>query len=196
MGLRIGPSMPSTKEQRRRRDEQRNGSRKCSQEWEKDPLGWLPTQMTSQSYPPSKTHKSAVTTSTGCQGDTLCLSIKGAVCKDYNDLENKQRERWHPRGTEQKKLCQTEKQTHSDRDPMRSTCSTHVCHRIQWEAQHRTRHTYWNNLNLIKLKECSSEGETNNTELFCKWTINHEDVAASPSLVPTANCSVLILDHR
>lgn len=195
MGLRIGPSMPSTKEQRRRRDEQRNGSRKYSQEWEKDPFGCLPTQMTSQSHPPSKTHKSAVTTRTGCQGDTLCLSIKGAVCEDYNDLENKQCEHWHPRGTEQKKK-KKQKQTLWPRPNAINVLRTEVCHRIQWEAQTQNQAHCWNRLNLIKPKECSSEGETNNTELFCKCAINHEEVAASPSMAPTANCSVLILDHR
>lgn len=144
--------------------------------------------MTSQSHPPSKTHKSAVTTRTGCQGDTLCLSIKGAVCEDYNDLENKQRERWHPRGTEQKKK---QRQTHTDRDITRSMCSIQKrATEFSERRKHRTRHTYWNRLNLIKLKECSSQGETNNTDLFCKCARNHEEVATSPFLAPTANCSV------
>lgn len=193
MGLRIRPSMPSTKEQRRRRDEQRNGSRNCSQEWEKDPLGCLPTQMTSQSFHWVK-HPRVLWLPGLVVKEILCLSIKGAVCEDDNDLENKQRKRWHSRGTGQKKLCQTEKQTHSDRDLTRSTCSTQKCvTESSVRRKHRSRHTYWNRLNLIKLKECSSEGETNNTELFCKCAINHEE---APSLAPTANCSVLILDHR
>lgn len=136
MGLRIGPSMLSTKEQRRQRDEQRNGSHKCIQEWEKDQLGCLPTQMTSQFSPLSKTHKSAVTTRTGCQGDTLCLSIKGAACEDYPDLENKQRERRHPSGQNKKNKknpSKTEKSAHSDRDLTRSTGGS-VSQNPVWDA--------------------------------------------------------------
>lgn len=163
MGLRIGPSMLSTKEQRQR-DEQRNGSHKCIQEWEKDQLGCLPTQMTSQFSPLSKTHKSAVTTRTGCQGDTLCLSIKGAACEDYPDLENKQREHRHPSGQNKK----TNKQQNRDVGTLwprpnainRGKCVTESSVR----RRHETRHAYWNGLNLIRLTECSSEGETNNIE--------------------------------
>lgn len=136
MGLRIGPSMLSTKEQRQR-DEQRNGSHKCIQEWEKDQLGCLPTQMTSQFSPLSKTHKSAVTTRPGCQGDTLCLSIKGTACEDYPDLENKQRERRHPSGQNKKQNkknpSKTEMSAHSDRDLMWSTGGS-VSQNPVWDA--------------------------------------------------------------
>lgn len=100
-------------------------------------------------------------------------------------------------GLDKKNSCQTEKQTHSDRDLTRSTCSAQKCvTETSVRRKHRSRHTYWKRLNLIKLKECSSEGETNNTGLFCKCAINDEEAAVSPSLAPTANCSVLILDHR
>lgn len=98
--------------------------------------------MTSQLYPPSKTHKSAVTTSTGCQGDTLCLSIKGAACEDYPDLENKQRERWRLSGQKKEKTkpsAKEEEGAQSDRDPRGSTGSTSRNLERDVEAQDQTR---------------------------------------------------------
>lgn len=53
--------------------------------------------------------------------------------------------------------AKTERAAHSDRDLTRSTCSTGKCvTECGGRRKHRTRHAYWNGLNLIRHKECSS----------------------------------------
>lgn len=56
----------------------------------RDEVGLLPTQMTSEFHPLSQIQRSAVTTKTGCQGDPLCLLIEGTPCEDYSDLDDEQ----------------------------------------------------------------------------------------------------------
>ena len=64
----------------------------------RDRVGCLPTQMTSKVHPLSQIWRIAVTTKNGCQGDPLYLSIKGTLCEDYSNLQNKELEHWHPSG--------------------------------------------------------------------------------------------------
>lgn len=131
-------------------------------------VGCLPTQMTSEFHPLSKIQKRAVTTKTGCQGDSLYLSIKGTPCEDHSDLEKisnasavgSLESKWTKHSTKQKNhgaLTTT-------RRIQRAANGTSL------RCNHRDRHTYWNKLTSLQYEE-KSEAEKQTCSDNHGWVI-------------------------
>lgn len=119
-------------------------------------VGCLPTQMTSEFHPLSKIQKSAVTTKTGCQGDSLYLSIKGTPCEDHSDLQKISNasavgslaSKWTKHLTKQKNQGALTTTQHIQ-------CAAYC---TSLRRNHRDRHAYWNKLTSLQYEEkCEAE---------------------------------------